>query len=340
MRVVRQEHDRQGRVSADRGDRGAVHPHPRRPVELARIRTRRSARRRSVRRKRACSAGSRSNGGGSSARRAEGKSTDAPNIVFSSSVQVVWEKFANYFEVEPRYVPITKDEPYLTPEGMLAAVDENTIGVVADPRRHVQRRVRAGEGARGRARRPPGADRPRHPDPRRRRVGRHSSRRSSIPISSGTSGCRGCTRSARRATSSASCTRGSVGSSGRSAEYLPEELDLQRELPRRQHADARVELLAPGRAGAAAVLQLPAARAARATAACSRPARTRAEIPRRPSSRRWRVRGADRRLRHAARHVDARRQGTATGTCTTCRRSSANVGGRSRRTRCPPTSTT
>ncbi len=64
------------------------------------------------------------------ARRAAGKSTEKPNIVFSSSVQVVWEKFANYFEVEPRYVPITKDEPYLTPEGMLAAVDENTIGVV------------------------------------------------------------------------------------------------------------------------------------------------------------------------------------------------------------------
>jgi glutamate decarboxylase len=64
------------------------------------------------------------------ARRAEGKSTAAPNIVFSSAVQVVWEKFANYWEVEPRYVPITKERPYLTTEGMLAAVDENTIGVV------------------------------------------------------------------------------------------------------------------------------------------------------------------------------------------------------------------
>jgi glutamate decarboxylase len=65
------------------------------------------------------------------ARRAAGASTEAPNIVFSSAVQVVWEKFANYWEVEPRYVPITKEEPYLTVEGMLAAVDENTIGVVA-----------------------------------------------------------------------------------------------------------------------------------------------------------------------------------------------------------------
>jgi glutamate decarboxylase len=65
------------------------------------------------------------------ARRAAGKSTEAPNIVFSSAVQVVWEKFANYWEVEPRFVPITKEHPYLTVEGMLAAVDENTIGVVA-----------------------------------------------------------------------------------------------------------------------------------------------------------------------------------------------------------------
>ncbi len=63
-------------------------------------------------------------------RRAAGKSTESPNIVFSSAVQVVWEKFANYFEVEPRYVPITREQSYLTPEGMLAAVDENTIGVV------------------------------------------------------------------------------------------------------------------------------------------------------------------------------------------------------------------
>ena len=64
-------------------------------------------------------------------RKADGQPIDTPNIVFSSAVQVVWEKFANYWDVEPRYVPITKEQPYLTPEGMLKAVDENTIGVVA-----------------------------------------------------------------------------------------------------------------------------------------------------------------------------------------------------------------
>lgn len=63
-------------------------------------------------------------------RKAQGKPTDKPNIVFSSAVQVVWEKFANYWDVEPRYVHITKEHPYLDPEGVLAVVDENTIGVV------------------------------------------------------------------------------------------------------------------------------------------------------------------------------------------------------------------
>ncbi|PSR35181.1 MAG: glutamate decarboxylase [Sulfobacillus benefaciens] len=64
------------------------------------------------------------------ARRQAHQPYDRPNIVFSSAVQVVWEKFANYFEVEPRYVNITLDKPYLSPEGVLDAVDENTIAVV------------------------------------------------------------------------------------------------------------------------------------------------------------------------------------------------------------------
>ncbi len=64
------------------------------------------------------------------ARKQANKPCDRPNIVFSSAVQVVWEKFANYFEVEPRYVNITADEPYLSPEGVINAVDENTIAVV------------------------------------------------------------------------------------------------------------------------------------------------------------------------------------------------------------------
>ena len=64
-------------------------------------------------------------------RRAEGKSTERPNIVMGGNVQVVWEKFANYWEVEPRYVPLEGDVFHLTTDRLMDYVDENTIGVVA-----------------------------------------------------------------------------------------------------------------------------------------------------------------------------------------------------------------
>ncbi|TCJ97000.1 glutamate decarboxylase [Nocardia alba] len=54
-----------------------------------------------------------------------------PNMVMGSNVQVVWEKFCRYFDVEPRYLPMEKGRYVITPEQVLAAVDENTIGVVA-----------------------------------------------------------------------------------------------------------------------------------------------------------------------------------------------------------------
>jgi len=56
---------------------------------------------------------------------------DRPNLVLGSNVQVVWEKFCRYWDVEARYVPITTDRYTITPETALAQVDENTIGVVA-----------------------------------------------------------------------------------------------------------------------------------------------------------------------------------------------------------------
>lgn len=64
-------------------------------------------------------------------RRDEGKDVASPNIVVSASVQVVWEKFAAYWDVEPRYVPVSRERPNLSPEGMLGAVDDHTICVVA-----------------------------------------------------------------------------------------------------------------------------------------------------------------------------------------------------------------
>ncbi|QCQ17897.1 glutamate decarboxylase [Microbacterium sp. RG1] len=64
-------------------------------------------------------------------RRADGKPTDRPNLVMSAAVQVVWEKFCNYWEIEPRYVPVSPDHLVLDGEGLEQYVDENTIGVVA-----------------------------------------------------------------------------------------------------------------------------------------------------------------------------------------------------------------
>ena len=65
------------------------------------------------------------------ARRAAGKSTEKPNLVLSSAVQVCWEKFCNYWDVEARYVPITDEHKVLDGYELEKYVDENTIGVVA-----------------------------------------------------------------------------------------------------------------------------------------------------------------------------------------------------------------
>ena len=65
------------------------------------------------------------------ARRAAGKAVDKPNIVMGTNVHVCWDKFANYFEVEPRLVPMEGDRFHLNGEEAAKLVDENTIGVVA-----------------------------------------------------------------------------------------------------------------------------------------------------------------------------------------------------------------
>jgi glutamate decarboxylase len=65
------------------------------------------------------------------ARRAEGKAADKPNLILSSAVQVCWEKFCNYWDVEARYVPISLEHKVLDGTDLEKYVDENTIGVVA-----------------------------------------------------------------------------------------------------------------------------------------------------------------------------------------------------------------
>src|SRR6188472_284464 len=54
-----------------------------------------------------------------------------PNLVMGSNVQVVWEKFCRYFDVEPVYLPMEEGRYVITTEQVLAAVNEDTIGVVA-----------------------------------------------------------------------------------------------------------------------------------------------------------------------------------------------------------------
>jgi glutamate decarboxylase len=62
---------------------------------------------------------------------AQGKATDRPNMIMGSNVQVVWEKFCRYWDVEPRYLPMEHGRYVITPEQVVNAADENTIGVVA-----------------------------------------------------------------------------------------------------------------------------------------------------------------------------------------------------------------
>jgi glutamate decarboxylase len=63
--------------------------------------------------------------------RAAGKPTDRPNLVTGANVQVCWEKFCRYWDVEPRLVPMEGDRFHLDAENAVAHCDENTIGVVA-----------------------------------------------------------------------------------------------------------------------------------------------------------------------------------------------------------------
>src|SRR3954452_3330269 len=64
-------------------------------------------------------------------RRADGKPTDKPNLVMGINVQVCWEKFANYWDVEMRLVPMEGNRFNLSAEEAVKLCDENTIGVVA-----------------------------------------------------------------------------------------------------------------------------------------------------------------------------------------------------------------
>ncbi|VAH71111.1 unnamed protein product [Triticum turgidum subsp. durum] len=61
----------------------------------------------------------------------QGKPCDKPNIVTGANVQVCWEKFARYFEVELKEVKLTEGYYVMDPKKAIEMVDENTICVAA-----------------------------------------------------------------------------------------------------------------------------------------------------------------------------------------------------------------
>ena len=180
------------------------------------------------------------------ARRAAGRPTDRPNLVMSSAVQVCWEKFCNYFDVEPRFVPISLDHKVLDGHDLASYVDENTIGVVAimgvtytgmyEPVAQIAEALDRIEDV----------DRPRHPDPRRRCVRRDGR---TVPAAGSRVGfpdrARGVHQHIRPQVRSR-LPRPRLDRLARQGSRTGRP-DLRRELPRRRHADARPELL-PARA--------------------------------------------------------------------------------------------
>jgi glutamate decarboxylase len=62
-------------------------------------------------------------------RKAAGLSIDKPNLI-TGPVQVCWHKFARYWDIELREIPLEQDRLLMTPEEVLKRCDENTIGVV------------------------------------------------------------------------------------------------------------------------------------------------------------------------------------------------------------------
>jgi len=64
-------------------------------------------------------------------RKAQGKETSKPNFVTGSDVQVCWEKFGVYWDIELRHAPLKKENGYrIDTKDLVDLCDENTIGVL------------------------------------------------------------------------------------------------------------------------------------------------------------------------------------------------------------------
>jgi glutamate decarboxylase len=64
-------------------------------------------------------------------RKAAGKDFSRPNIIFGGDVHSCWEKFALYFDVEMRVIPLTVDKYVINADDIAPLIDENTIAVGA-----------------------------------------------------------------------------------------------------------------------------------------------------------------------------------------------------------------
>jgi glutamate decarboxylase len=62
-------------------------------------------------------------------READGEPTERPNIVMGADVHTCWEKFARYFEVQARVVPMQEGRYTIGAADIESLLDERTIGV-------------------------------------------------------------------------------------------------------------------------------------------------------------------------------------------------------------------
>lgn len=60
-----------------------------------------------------------------------GEKGGTPNVVFGADVHTCWEKFARYFDVEQRVIPLTPERHTIGPDELEPLIDENTIAVGA-----------------------------------------------------------------------------------------------------------------------------------------------------------------------------------------------------------------
>jgi glutamate decarboxylase len=63
-------------------------------------------------------------------RRKQNKPTDKPNLVMGINVQICWDKFCRYWDIEARQVPMEPGRYALNAEEAIKLCDENTIGII------------------------------------------------------------------------------------------------------------------------------------------------------------------------------------------------------------------